>query len=169
MDNGYQSFVSIATKDGTDDAMELPREKDGTLLLSTVQAQFPSAVGLKYKSSSGGWRGIRAENNVLDPPHGGWGEGVYVITESDALKRRARERSPDRRHSKSRRSLKLLEDLIVLGLPYSTTEEEFKAYFTESCGEVVYCELKRNRETKESRGFGFIQFKHEEAAEEALK
>ena len=80
-DVGYQSFVNVG-KQGSDDFMELPREKDGTVLLSTVKAQYPSAIGLKYKSDSGGWRGIRAADNVLDPPNGGWGETIYFITES---------------------------------------------------------------------------------------
>jgi len=166
MEEGYQSFVCIAPKDGSDDIMELPREKDGTVLLSTVQAQFPSAIGLKYKSSSGGWRGIRAENNVLDPPYGGWGDGIYIITESDALKRKSESSGYEK---KPKRSSKLLEDLIVLGLPFSTTEEEFNTYFSERCGELAFCELKLHRETKKSRGFGFIRFQTVEAAEEALK
>jgi len=165
---GYQSFVKISKDGSDDDIMELPREKDGTVLLSTVQAQYPSAIGLKYKSSSGGWRGIRAENNVLDPPHGGWGEDVYIITESDALKRKASEESSGH-EKKSRKSAKLLEDMIVLGLPYTTTEEELNEYFTDKCGELAFCELKVNRETKKSRGFGFIRFKDADAAQEALK
>lgn len=32
-----------------DDAVELPVESDGTLLLSTLSAQFPGATGLKYR------------------------------------------------------------------------------------------------------------------------
>ena len=84
-ESGYQSFVKIAQQESSDDIMELPREKEGTILLSTIQAQFPSAIGLKYKSSSGGWRGIRAVDNVLDPPFGGWGETTYFITQSGEL------------------------------------------------------------------------------------
>ena len=42
---------------------------------------------------------------------------------------------------KSRKSAKLLEDLIVLGLPFATTEEEFKTYFTDTCGELGYVEV----------------------------
>lgn len=164
---GYQSFVKISKGD-SDEFMELPREKDGTVLLSTVQAQYPSAIGLKYKSSSGGWRGIRAENNVLDPPFGGWGEDVYIITESDALKRRASEDSSVHKRKSSKTS-KLLEDMIVLGLPYATTEDELNEYFTDSCGELAFCELKLDRNTQKSRGFGFIRFQHEDAAKEALK
>ena len=49
----YTEFINVASKVDSDDAMELPREKDGTVLLSTIQAQFPTAIGLKYRSSSG--------------------------------------------------------------------------------------------------------------------
>jgi len=169
----YTEFINVASKIDSDDTMELPREKDDTVLLSTIQAQFPSAVGLKYRSSSGGWRGIRAEDNVLTPPSGGWGEDLYIVTESNVMKRKSddTERSSsqrgDERHS--RKTRKLLEDMIVLGLPFSTTEEEMRAFFTERCGEVDFCELKLDRETKKSRGFGFLRFKTVEGAEQALK
>ena len=57
-DSDYPSFVKVAEKEScSEDYMELPREKDGTVLLSTIQAQFTHAIGLKYKSSSGAWRG----------------------------------------------------------------------------------------------------------------
>lgn len=160
----YPSFVKIANnEDG--EFMELPMESDGSLLVSTLQSQFPSGIGLKYKSSSGGWRGIRAADEKLDPPFGGWGEVIYIVTESETSKRKTCG-SNDR---KSRKSTKLLEDLIVLGLPFATTEEEFKIYFNDTCGELSYCELKVDRDTKKSRGFGFIRFKTEEGAEAALK
>jgi len=167
MEDESQAFVLIAEKEGSDDYMELPRETDDTVLLSTIQAQFPSAIGLKYKSSSGAWRGIRANDNILDPPYGGWGETIYLITESDALKRKATE--SDQPSKAVKKSSKLLEDLIVLGLPYSTTEEELKTYFTEACGELSFCQLKTDRNTDKSRGFGFVRFKTEEAAEIAIK
>ena len=77
---GYQSFVKVVESDGSDDFMELPVEKDGTLLLSTLNAQFPDAIGLKYKSASGNWGGIRSENNIMNPPNGGWGEHLYYIS-----------------------------------------------------------------------------------------
>lgn len=167
MEEGYQSFISVAAKEGImDDIMELPRENDGTVLLSTVEAQFPSAVGLKYRSSSGGWRGIRAENNVLDPPHGGWGERIYIVTESDKLKRKS---SGDGEYERPSRRTRREEDLIVLGVPYETTEDEVRDLFTQSCGELLRCELKVDFHTKKSKGFCFIQFKTEEAAKLALK
>jgi len=152
---GEQEFVKIAGEVSAD-FMELPREKDGSVLLSTLQSQFPTAIGLKYKSSSGGWRGIRAADET------------YVITESDTLKRKTCEYGAVNER-KSRKSSKLLEDLIVLGIPYATTQDELQTYFTDTCGELAYCELKVDRETKKSRGFGFIRFKDADAAQEAVK
>merc|ERR1712013_26420 len=204
-----QPFILATLKPGSDDVMELHQEADGTVLLSTVQAQFPSAVGLKFKSSTGGWRGIRAENNVLAAPNGGWATRTYVVTESDALKRKPTndhadgERSRgdrgerggdrddrggrggrggdrrggggygnDRRAEEPRRrsrNEKLLDDLIVLGLPYGITQEKLQEYFTTACGEVSFCQVKLDKGTGKSRGFGFIRFKEGEAAEKAMK
>jgi len=83
------------------------------------------------------------------------------------LKRKASDQGKG--YSKSRKSSRLLQDLIVLRIPYSTTEEEVNEYFTESCGELTFCELKYDRVTKKSRGFAFIRFKTEEAAKKALE
>ena len=35
----------------------------------------------------------------------------------------------------------LLQDIAVLGLPFSTTDVELKEYFEESCGELSYYEV----------------------------
>ena len=107
---------------------------------------------------------------MLDAPFGGWGERIYFITESDALKRKAESQDSNTNSDRKRKSKssKFLEDMIVLGLPYTTTEEELNEYFTNSCGELTFCELKLARDTKKSRGFGFIRFKTEDAAKEAM-
>ena len=34
-----------------------------------------------------------------------------------------------------------MKDVVVFGLPYSTTEEELREYFTEKCGELAYYEV----------------------------
>jgi len=154
--------VKVTEKDGDDEFMELPREKDGTVLLSTIQAQFPDAIGLKYKSSSGAWRGIRAEDNILEAPHGGWGDTTYVVTQTDPSKKKSDE-------GKRRKKTKLLGDLIVFGLPFTCQNEDLKEYFENTCGQVEFAEVKLHHITKKSRGFGFIRFKTEAAAKEALK
>jgi RNA recognition motif-containing protein len=163
-ESDYPSFVKVAEKESSvEDYMELPREKDGTVLLSTIQAQFTHAIGLKYKSSSGAWRGIRAEDNILEPPHGGWGETVYIVTQGDGSRKKSEESS-----SRPKKKNKYLDDLIVFGIPVSVKNEDLKEYFEETCGEMEYAEIKHDRFTKKSRGFGFVRFKTEEGAREAL-
>lgn len=73
-------FVKVAEDESLENFIELPTEKFGGMLLSTLQAQFPNAIGLKYKSPSGSWRGIRLSDNTFAPPFEGWGETVYSIT-----------------------------------------------------------------------------------------
>ena len=76
----YPCFVKVAEDESLENFIELPTEKFGGMLLSTLQAQFPNAIGLKYKSPSGSWRGIRLSDNTFAPPFEGWGETVYSIT-----------------------------------------------------------------------------------------
>lgn len=46
-----------------EEPIELPVEDDGTLLLSTLQAQFPGTCGLKYRNpESRAMRGVRLNN-----------------------------------------------------------------------------------------------------------
>ena len=71
-------YVKVSQGENAD-FMEFPKENDGTIMFSTIQAQFEETIGLKYKSSSGAWRAIRAVDNVLAPPKGGWGDRVYCI------------------------------------------------------------------------------------------
>ncbi|CAG0891076.1 unnamed protein product [Darwinula stevensoni] len=48
-------------------------------------------------------------------------------------------------------------DLIVLGLPWKTTESELRQYF-EGYGEVLMAQVKKDPKTGNSKGFGFIRF-----------
>ena len=44
------SFVLVCSDESTkNEGVELPTEKNGTLLLSVVQSQFEGASGLKYR------------------------------------------------------------------------------------------------------------------------
>lgn len=63
-------YVQVAETEGEgEEAIELPVEEDGTLLLSTLQAQFPETSGLKYRNSvSNTIRGIRLTEGRLHPP-----------------------------------------------------------------------------------------------------
>lgn len=64
-------FIQVA-EDINEEPIELPIEEDGTLLLSTLQGQFPGSCGLKYRTESKAIRGIRLNENRLHPPSNGW-------------------------------------------------------------------------------------------------
>ena len=178
--------VSMNYQDDHQDVIELPLEEDSTLLLSTLQAQFPHVTGLKYANpESGAWRGVRLVDGVLSPSSFGWGDITYVAVFPDSagsggnagdsnkrkLETHSQEPGLDRapknpRHGMGRTSRDASPfseipnspfDLIVLGISYKASEEDMREYF-EHFGELELCELKRNSKTHESRGFGFIRF-----------
>lgn len=75
-------FLQVCEEEG-DDPIELPTEENGTLLLSTVAAQFPGALGLKYKANADSktYRGVRLSDGVLHPPpDGGWESKLFVCS-----------------------------------------------------------------------------------------
>lgn len=68
------------SEDENDEPIEIPSEEDGTLLLSTLSAQFPGACGLKYRNpSSGNFRGVRLHEGLLYPPDKCWDSHVYIV------------------------------------------------------------------------------------------
>jgi len=150
----YPCYVKIIGHES--ETVELPTEKNGALLLSTIKAQFPNAIGLRFKSSSGAWRGLNVSNDVLFPPLDGWKNEEYFIS-TGATKRKA----VDNKGPINKKAL-TDSDLIVLGLPYSTTELEMKSYF-EQFGELQNLELKVDIDTGKSKGFGFIRYKKNES------
>ncbi|HMB26436.1 MAG TPA: RNA-binding protein [Patescibacteria group bacterium] len=58
--------------------------------------------------------------------------------------------------------------VFVGSLPFSTTEEELKEAFSK-VGEVESANIIQDRETGRSRGFGFVEFKTDEAAQAAIE
>lgn len=165
-------YIKIAESEDSE-FMEFPKEDDGSMLLSTIQTQFPNAIGIKYKGSSGAWRAIKEVDNVLAAPKGGWGDQVYIVTLSDTKKRKfdRDEEDENMEYNKQPKTSvnPLLKDMAVIGLPFKLTSDEMKEYFESNYGELSYCEIKFDRQTGKSRGFGFIRFKDEETANEALK
>ena len=66
------AYISIAENANNDILIEIPAESNGTLLLSSIAAQYPGAVGLRFKSDTGAWRGCRVEVCVFFlTTHGG--------------------------------------------------------------------------------------------------
>lgn len=72
-------YIRVAEEEN-EEPMEIPSEDDGTVLLSTVAAQFPGACGLRFRSPvSQCMRGVRLVEGVLHAPENGWGNVVYVV------------------------------------------------------------------------------------------
>ena len=71
-------YVQVTEEDG-EEPIELPSEEDGTLLLTTLAAQYPGACGLQYRNpETGARRGIRLAEGKLHPPDGQWRETQYI-------------------------------------------------------------------------------------------
>lgn len=156
----FFEYIRVSEDDDASNAVEIPCELDGTLLLSTLVAQFPGACGLKYRhSESKCIRGIRLSEGKLHPPSEvGWGKHLYICVFPKENKRKMEDVSPENSAAKTKRLEKKLtcSDLICLGLPWKSTEESIKQYF-EKFGEVVMVQLKRDKNGA-FKGFGFIRF-----------
>lgn len=61
-----------------------------------------------------------------------------------------------------------LKKLYVGNLPFSTTEDTLRELF-ETHGNIVSVRVITDRETGRSRGFGFVEFEDDSAAEKALQ
>uniref|UniRef100_A0A0A9WA35 TAR DNA-binding protein 43 n=1 Tax=Lygus hesperus TaxID=30085 RepID=A0A0A9WA35_LYGHE len=153
--------------------IELPLEEDQTLLLTTVDAQFPGASGIKFiNPSTGAPRGVRLASKRFHPPanDGGWGDRTYYCVFPKGTEKRKRqvdeEGAPVAKEAKVVPQPKCT-DLIVLGLPWETTEENLKKYFEENFGETTLTQIKMSKAGK-SRGFGFIRFVDYEVQKKVL-
>jgi RNA recognition motif-containing protein len=58
--------------------------------------------------------------------------------------------------------------LYVGGLAYTTTEDELKALFAE-IGEVTSVAIIKDRDTQQSKGFGFVEMADDNAGQTAIK
>jgi len=158
------SYISVAEEEGGE-PIELPTEEDGTVLLSTLSAQFPGACGVKFRNpETRAWRGVRLADGRLWPPvDTGWNNSIFVTVlpkgvENDLVdKRKSDEAGGDPNKLKRTESKNKCSDLIVLGLPWKTTEQELREYF-EPFGEVLMAQVKKDIKTGQSKGFGFIRF-----------
>ena len=59
-------------------------------------------------------------------------------------------------------------NIYVGNLPYSTTADDLAALFADY-GEVTKASIIQDRETKQSKGFGFIEMAERTAGEDAIK
>lgn len=152
-------YLQVAEDEG-EEPIELPSEDDGTLLLSTLSAQFPGSSGLKYRNpESKSFRGVRlSEGRLHPPPDGGWGSQIFYCVFPKENKRKSDDNLENSTAKTKRMETKLrCTDLIVLGLPWKTTEQNLREYF-ETFGEVLMAQVKKDPKTGQSKGFGFIRF-----------
>ncbi|XP_075046289.1 TAR DNA-binding protein 43 isoform X2 [Mixophyes fleayi] len=149
-------YIRVA-EDENEEPMEIPSEDDGTVLLSTVTAQFPGACGLRYRNPVNQcMRGVRLVEGILHAPETGWGNLVYVVNYPKDNKRKMDETDASSA-VKIKRAVTKTSDLIVLGLPWKTTEQDLKDYFS-TFGEVIMVQVKKDAKTGHSKGFGFVRF-----------
>lgn len=58
--------------------------------------------------------------------------------------------------------------LFVGGLAWATTDDSLQAFFSEA-GTVVSAEVKKDRFTNRSQGYGFVEMSSEEEAQKAIE
>ncbi|KAL2090618.1 hypothetical protein ACEWY4_012881 [Coilia grayii] len=151
-----ECYIRVA-EDENEEPMEIPAEEDGTVLLSSVSAQFPGACGLRFRSPiSQCMRGVRLVEGILHAPENGWQNLIYVVNYPKDNKRKMDEMDAALA-SKMKRGDQKTSDLIVLGLPWKTSEQDLKDYFA-TFGEVIMVQVKRDVKTGNSKGFGFVRF-----------
>jgi len=162
------SYVGVSEEEAGE-PVEIPIEDDGTVLLTTLSAQFPGACGLKFRNpETRSWRGLRlADGRFFPPADTGWGSLTFVTVmpkiENIEKLRKNEESSEQLGVLRNKRSEKnKCSDLIVLGLPWKTTEQELREYF-EPFGEVLMAQVKKDIKTGQSKGFGFIRFSNYES------
>ncbi|XP_045127213.1 TAR DNA-binding protein 43-like isoform X2 [Portunus trituberculatus] len=145
-------------EDENDEPIEIPTEDDNTLLLSTLVAQFPGACGLKYRhAESRSMRGVRLVDGRLHAPDEGWNYVFFCVFPKENKRKSDDHLESSMSKTKRMESKQRCSDLIVLGLPWKTTEKELREYF-EPFGEVLMAQVKKDPKTNQSKGFGFIRF-----------
>ena len=70
------SYIQVC-EDESEEPIELPLEADGGLLLSTLVAQFPGASGIKYRTTSNSFRGVRLVDEVFHLQDDEW-SNVFI-------------------------------------------------------------------------------------------
>lgn len=163
-------FVQVAEDEG-EEPIELPTEEDGTLLQSTLQAQYPGSCGLKYRNEeTKAVRGVRLNEGRFYPPStdGGWGTQIFFCVFPKENKRKSDD-NLENSTAKTKRveSRARCTDLIVLGLPWKTTEESLREHF-EEFGDVLMAQVKKDMDSGQSKGFGFVRFAYYEAQKRVL-
>ncbi|XP_065215918.1 TAR DNA-binding protein 43-like [Planococcus citri] len=159
-------YLKVAEDEG-EEPIELPLEEDGTLLLSTLTAQFPGTSGLKFRTESNTFRGVRLADVKFHPPEESWGDTVYYCVFLKENKRKSDDNNDNLVAKTKRIYCMKCTDLIVLGIPWDLSEHRLRTYF-EQFGELLMAMIKKDSKTGQSKGYGFIRFANYESQVRAL-
>jgi len=146
----------LESEDDSSESIEIELEDDNSLLLTSLTSLFPEATGLKFRHpETNTLRGVKLVDGKFTEPLDGWSSVKnYICVFNRGSKRKI---DDDNDSGKRARTDDGGSDLVVLGLPWTTTEETMKNYF-EQYGEVVMVQVKTDPKSGKSRGFGFVRF-----------
>ncbi|XP_070491710.1 TAR DNA-binding protein 43-like isoform X1 [Chironomus tepperi] len=161
-----QPCIQVCLEFG-DEPIEIPIEKDNTVLLTTLTSAFARSevtVGLKFRNPINNClRAVKIEDGKFHPPgldNDGWGANKmqYLCVFPKNTDETASQPQKSQQTITTGAQPKTV-DLIVLNLSPNTTEAELRDYFETNFGSLLMVELKRDRKTGNSRRFAFIRFK----------
>uniref|UniRef100_A0A8D0P4I1 RRM domain-containing protein n=1 Tax=Sus scrofa TaxID=9823 RepID=A0A8D0P4I1_PIG len=140
---------------------ELPEvlsEEDRPCCGPQLQPRFSGVCGLPCRNPVSQYtRGVYLVEGIPHAPHAGYGNLVYVVNyPKDNSKRRMDGTDPSSAVT-VKREVQTTSDVIVLGRPWKTTEQDLKEYFS-AFGKVLRVQVKKNVKTHHSKGFGFVHF-----------
>lgn len=146
----------LESEDDKSESIEIELEDDNSLLLTSLTSLFPEATGLKYRHpETNTLRGVKLVDGKFSEPLDGWSSVKnYICVFNRGSKRKI---DDDNDGGKRARTDDGGSDLVVLGLPWITTEDSMRSYF-EQYGEVVMVQVKTDAKSGKSRGFGFVRF-----------
>ena len=72
------NYICLAESE-SDEGIEVPVNEDGTILLSTVGAQFHGASGIKYRANTGKFRAVPVVEEQLQLPKDEADEVKYIV------------------------------------------------------------------------------------------
>lgn len=154
--------VQETEEDGAE-SIEIELEDDNSLLLTSLTSLFPDATGLKYRHpETNTLRGVKLADGKFSEPLDGWSAVQNYICVFNRGSKRKNEDEDDgsKKLAKTDTDKPIGDsgsDLVVLGLPWTTTEDTMRRYF-EQYGEVVMVQVKTDPKSGKSRGFGFVRF-----------
>ncbi|KAK6738729.1 hypothetical protein RB195_020687 [Necator americanus] len=195
--NSVERSDYVVVADSSGEAMELPTAPDNSLYMTTLQATYPGATGMKYKNpKTGALRAVAvdATGTKLLPPVDGWEDKVFTVitsssrndrgsdvsvkrrkigtsdgeSDSDGEGRIGRKRAADSRETAVAEPPLPRRPVDLIVLGVNyKTTDEGFKSYFEAFGTVVFSEIKRTPEGS-SKGFGFVQMSTVEEQDKVL-